>query len=161
MKGKKVCWKTAQEIFKSKKFDVIKQGISSHDIYQGHIGDCYFLCSLSAIAEYPERIRRLLLTKKKNTKGIYAVAVCYCGVWKKVHLDSYFPLMDGKELFGAHSDQAELWVLLLEKAYAKMFSGYWNIGHGGSGYRAMKDMTSAPAERFTFEKFKKTKSGIN
>ena len=37
--------------------------------------------------------------------------------------------------------------MLLEKAYAKLFSGYWNIGHGGISYKALKDLTGAPGER--------------
>lgn len=44
-----------------------------------------------------------------------------------------------------------LWPLLLEKAYAKVFGAYWNIGGAGAPSRALKDLTGAPTE---FIKFK-------
>jgi len=40
-------------------FDDIEPG----DIKQGLLGDCYFLCSLSSLAERPNLIRRLFETK--------------------------------------------------------------------------------------------------
>ena len=145
MKGSSVVWKTLDDIF-GEEFDVIKDGISPGDIYQGTLGDCYLLSSVSALAENPKRIERLLLTKESNEEGIYSVALNYCGVWKKIYVDSYFPVTGAGKLFGAHNDQAETWVMLLEKAYAKLYSGYWNIGHGGTSYQALKDLTGAPCE---------------
>lgn len=42
------------------------------DVIQGQLGDCYFLCALSVLAEFPERIKRLFVTKHPNEYG------CYC-----------------------------------------------------------------------------------
>lgn len=36
--------------------------------------------------------------------------------------------------------------MLIEKAYAKAFKGYWNIGTGGFAEDALKDLTGAPTE---------------
>ena len=36
--------------------------------------------------------------------------------------------------------------MLLEKAYAKLFYGYLNIGQGGVPYRALQNLTGAPSE---------------
>lgn len=33
-----------------------------NDIKQGALGDCYFLSSMSVIAEFPERIKKIFLT---------------------------------------------------------------------------------------------------
>lgn len=41
-----------------------------------------------------------------------------------------------------HSSQAELWVILLEKAWAKTFGGYFNI-QGGLMTEALRDLTGA------------------
>jgi hypothetical protein len=38
--------------------------------------------------------------------------------------------------------------MLLEKAYAKLYKGYWNIGTGGCGDEALGDLTGAPCESF-------------
>ena len=141
----RVTWKKAQHLFKGD-FFVIKNGVGPRGIYQGQIENLYFLSAVSAVAEHPKRIERLLLTKNLNKSQIYAVALNYCGVWKKVHLDSYFPTDEENKPFCAYSDENELWLMLLEKAYAKMLSGYWNIGHGGSTSEVLKDITGAPSE---------------
>ena len=36
--------------------------------------------------------------------------------------------------------------MMLEKAYAKIYGGYWNIGTGGFAEDALKDLTGAPTE---------------
>lgn len=124
---------------------VIVDGIKPSDIYQGSLGDCYFLSSISALAEYPDRVKRLLITKEANDKGCYAVALNINGDWRQVILDDFFPTFRRKLNF-CHSSSAELWAMLLEKAYAKVFDGYWNIGTGGFAEDALKDLTGAPTE---------------
>jgi calpain-15 len=47
--------------------------INNHDIEQGQLGDCYFLSVLSALAEDPERVKKILVTHKINYAGCYAV----------------------------------------------------------------------------------------
>ena len=58
---------------------------------QGRCGDCYFLASLSAIAEYPDRIAKMFLTKKVNEAGCYAVIMYINGEKHTVVVDDYFP----------------------------------------------------------------------
>ena len=36
--------------------------------------------------------------------------------------------------------------MLVEKAYAKLFGAYWNIGLGGCAVNALKDLTGVPSE---------------
>lgn len=40
------------------------------DIKQGELGDCYFLSSLSALAEIPEIIKKIFITKSYQQNGI-------------------------------------------------------------------------------------------
>ena len=124
---------------------VVKDNIHPDDIYQGKIADCYFLSAISALAENPSRVQRLLITKDPNHKHAYGVLLNYCGDWKLIDLDDYFPTVEGK-LFFCHTKSAEIWCMLLEKAYAKMFGGYWNIGRSCFADEAMKDLTGAPCE---------------
>ena len=126
---------------------VIVDGISTTDIYQGALGDCYFLSAISAVAEYPERIGRLLVEVKSNDKKVFGIGLCICGTWRLVILDDFFPIKNGKIAF-CHSEDAEIWAMLLEKAYAKVYKGYWNIGTGGFAEDALKDITGAPTEFF-------------
>ena len=140
-----VQWKHASEIF-GRGYSVIINGISLNDIFQGRLNNSYFLSSISAICERPNRIYRILLTQSYSHEGIYAIALNYCRVWRKVHIDSYFPTAFSDHLYCARTPDAELWVMILEKAYAKLHKGYWNIGHSGFAHNALKDLTGAPAE---------------
>ncbi len=56
-------------------------GITADDIKQGELGDCYFLATLAAIAEFPWRIKLLFVTRKVNNHGIYCVKMCNFGEW--------------------------------------------------------------------------------
>ncbi len=38
--------------------------IHPNDIKQGQLGDCYFLSAVSALAEFPHRVRDLFITKE-------------------------------------------------------------------------------------------------
>ena len=68
------------------------QLISPEDIRQGELGDCYFLSSISSIAnKYPQCIEDLFITKKTNEFGIYAVYICIDGFWQAVWIDDFFP----------------------------------------------------------------------
>lgn len=45
---------------------IFQGNIEPNDIKQGEIGDCYFLSSLAALAERPERIRSMFLNEDAN-----------------------------------------------------------------------------------------------
>lgn len=62
-----------------------------NDIKQGRLGDCYFLASLSAIAEFPNRIEKIFITKEVNEAGCYAVSLYVNGEKRTVVVDDYFP----------------------------------------------------------------------
>ena len=55
--------------------------IEPNDIKQGALGDCYFLSSLSAMAEKPNLIARLFETKDFNDQGLYCIWLCDSGEW--------------------------------------------------------------------------------
>ena len=52
------------------------------DIKQGALGNCYFLCSLASLAEYPDLIRRLFDFENCNEYGVQSVWLHINGIWK-------------------------------------------------------------------------------
>jgi hypothetical protein len=127
-------WKRPTEIFKGEKYAIFQGDINPKDILQGEIGDCYFLCSVAAIAERQDRIKKLFLTREVQEFGCYCVALCLNGVWEEVIVDDHFVCKNygyGKYLCAFNSTKNnELWVMLLEKAWAKVHGGYMNISSG-------------------------------
>lgn len=75
---------------------------------------------------------------------MYAVKICKNGEWKEVVIDDYIPCRHGKPCFSnAHGN--ELWVLLLEKAWAKLHGSYERI-EAGFAEHVLHDLTGAPSE---------------
>lgn len=106
--------------------------ISPDDIEQGELGDCYFLSTLSSLAQkWPQVVQNLLITRKTNSECVYAVKLCIDGIWRVIGLDDYVPVKNNSPAF-SHSHENEAWVLFLEKAWAKSFGNYSNIIAGDS-----------------------------
>ena len=119
-------------------------------------GDCWFLCALASIAEYENLglVRNLFVKKQSdaaNLYGVYELRFCKNGLWVQTVIDDYFPC-DSDSAGGPKYSQthdSELWVLLVEKAYAKLHGSYAAI-ESGFPFEAMMDLTGAPYKNFQF-----------
>jgi len=148
-KWKYFVWKRAVFIMDPDKMCIFKDKIEPDDIKQGVLGDCYFLSALSVLAEQPERIIELFETHEVNEYGIYALRFCKNGEWSTVIVDDYFPCKGNTPVFSrAHGD--ELWVMLLEKAWAKVHGSYERI-EAGFAENAFRDLTGAPTKVLTHD----------
>jgi len=77
---------------------------------------------------------------------LYGIWLCVNGVWELVTVSDQIVCLN--ELSGPAFSKAngnELWVLLLEKAYAKVYGSFSKIVNGMSG-KAINDLTGAPYE---------------
>jgi len=124
--------------------------ITPSDIVPGCLGNSYFLSALSALAERPERVRRLFVTQTKNEKCQYKLTIMDLGQWKEFLVDDYFPC-EGSELAfsssNAEEEDCDVWVSLLEKVWAKKYGSYYDIQSGYSD-EALTDLTGAPCQAF-------------
>jgi hypothetical protein len=96
------------------------------DVRQGRLGDCWFLSAVSVLAEQRD-IREVLITERYNREGIYTVRFNIEGAWKPVVVDDYLPCKakrPDEPVFATSSKAGELWVSILEKAYAKLHGCY-------------------------------------
>lgn len=122
-------WKRPEDVYGRNNY-VIYDSPGPNDITQGDCGDCYFLASLSALAEFPDRIKRIFLTTEVNDAGCYAVQLYINGEKRIVTVDDYFPYDEerGRWAFSRPSQSQnhihEIWVLIIEKAWAKVYGSY-------------------------------------
>lgn len=140
-----VVWRRAADIFGGEPFSMF-DGIEPADIAQGELGDCYFLGALSSLAEHPERVRSLFVTTEVNPAGRYVLRFHKNGKPLEVVVDDQFPCLPDAKGGGPAFSRAkgnELWVMLLEKAWAKVHGSYARIESGNAG-DALEDLTGAP-----------------
>ena len=131
-----VQWKRPREIFGDEvkgRASLFRDGVSPDDVDQGTLGDCWLLAAFASAAEFPGMIRRAFLTTEANWGGKYVVTL-FDGAsrhWVKVVIDDRIPCRNGTcEPIFCKPAGSELWVLLLEKAFAKFVGGYHNLAGG-------------------------------
>lgn len=144
-------WERPSIIFTNNVYKLFKDEIIPNDIIQGYLGDCYLLSSLAALAEKPSLILNLFESKENNNLGFYSIRLCIDGQWQNIIIDDYFPLIRGfnpkeTQFIFSRSNGPELWVLLIEKAYAKVHGSYQRIEKGDCE-EALRDLTGAAIDK--------------
>ena len=114
------------------------------------------LCAFSALAEFPDEVARIFCLPKErepqqvNDVGVYDLRLCFNGQWRYVRLDDYFPCKFNGDTIYARAHGFELWVLLLEKAFAKECGDYDSL-RAGWAYEALMDLTGSPTTKIFFD----------
>ena len=89
-------------------------------------------------------------SRQLSKSGRYNIRLCHYGDWETVTVDDFFPCYPNGGPVYARGHDNELWVLLLEKAYAKLCGSYAALKSGWA-YEAMIDLTGAPYTTIRFE----------
>ena len=146
----KLKWARAEEILNTQNYQVFIEGTSADDIIQGSIGDCYFLSAIGSLCKFPKLINRLFYTKEKTKEHEYGIYIFINGLWELVLVDDYFPYAGShfKQFAFGSSRGNELWLSLLEKAWAKINGCYAKIGCGGTPNEVFDVLTEAYSEYY-------------
>ncbi|MEH2327189.1 MAG: CARDB domain-containing protein [Nostoc sp.] len=109
---------------------LFQNGISADDIKQGALGDCYYVSTLSSIAqEKSNYIQNMFIDNGDNT---FTVRFFNNGVGNYITVDQYLPTDTSGQLIYAspgssyNNSSNELWVGLAEKAYAQLGELGWS-----------------------------------
>jgi phage shock protein A len=154
-------------------------GAGRDDIRQGGAGDCYYLATLSSIAEsHPEVIQNAI---RDNGNGTYTVTfqvpvgfealealgpaggllmegafdtLANAGINLptrpvEITVDGSLPLDANGNPLYSGTPNGEQWVPIMEKAYAQLWGSYADIGNGGSPATAMRLLTGGNVESHT------------
>jgi hypothetical protein len=149
-----IVWLRAKEIFPGGIYSVFTNEVDVDDVRQGIIGNCYFMSSMAALTEYPQLIYQLFRNFTKSDNGYFEIGARIDGKWQIVIVDDYFPCFrkTNQPIF-AKPRGSELWVMLLEKVWAKINGGYLNIT-GGWATEVLQCFTSFPIQSITHKKTK-------
>jgi hypothetical protein len=122
-------------------------GAQYNDIRQGAVGDCYFMAALSALAQSDSWVIDQSITALGD--GTYAVRF-YSGATEYYYrVDAQLPTSSGNPAYAKLTrTTGELWVALVEKAFAQFRNGtnsYASIDTGPieEGFRAMTGATTS------------------
>uniref|UniRef100_A0A4X2M0R5 Calpain 6 n=1 Tax=Vombatus ursinus TaxID=29139 RepID=A0A4X2M0R5_VOMUR len=135
-------------------------GISSHDLHQGKLGNCWFVAACSCLA-LQECLWKKVIPKAKEQDwdcrrpekhaGIFHFRFWSFGDWTDVVIDDRLPTINGELIFCHSNVPNEFWSALLEKAYAKLVGCYEALD-GGNTADAMTDFTGAVSESIDLRK---------
>jgi hypothetical protein len=131
-------------------------GFDLTDIEQGNIGTCYFLSAIGCLGVREQATPRYpLLTNlftlqsaeaEYNACGAWLVRFYRSGVVVHVLIDDRLPTAQNNYAFSHSKLPNELWVALLEKAYAKLFTCYEAI-EAGMISQALCDLSNGASEQ--------------
>jgi hypothetical protein len=123
-------------------------GPNKNDIFQGSVGDCYFMARLSALAHgEPEFIRK---TVAPLGDGSYAVRFERNGNEDYVRVDSdLWANSSGKPKYAGFGQEGAIWVPIIEKAFAiarRDQASYPSISGGNGTTLSALPITSSSTE---------------
>ncbi|TMW55975.1 hypothetical protein Poli38472_008623 [Pythium oligandrum] len=132
---------------------LFSDGVCSGDVIQGNLGDCWFLSALSVVATRSDLLEQTFWRGNAyKTKGLFVCKFMKNYVWQYVIIDDLLPVYgfsrtkEGKPYFARCRDPNELWVPLIEKAYAKLHGSYEAL-IGGFVDVALNDLTGMCSEQ--------------
>ena len=111
-----------------------RDGFRPEDVRVGQkseaLGDVVFLEALAVLAERPSVLDKLL-PNSGSASGCHEVRLCVAGLWRSFLIDERFPMLPAANSKNLHESLAfgrsagnQLWIPLLEKAYAKAHAAY-------------------------------------
>uniref|UniRef100_A0A665WQG5 Si:dkey-19b23.13 n=1 Tax=Echeneis naucrates TaxID=173247 RepID=A0A665WQG5_ECHNA len=152
-------WKRPGEICKDPRLFV--DGISTRDLHQGSLGNCWMMAAISCLASEPFLWKKVIpdhVEQEWNPKrpdlyaGIFHFRFWRFGCWMDVVVDDRLPVSrDGVLLFCRSATPQEFWSALLEKAYAKL-NGCYEALEGGNTAEALIDFTGGVSEPLSLDR---------
>ena len=133
-----ITWKTCREYLGQENVVILPEKINFRNFNQGEIRDCYFIACVSALAQIPQLLYFIMgLTDKEvqnENPDYFMVKFFIDGNWTKIIVEDSFPCFSKNnsnfKLVGAEPDNNELFMMILEKAWAQINGGYDQIELG-------------------------------
>jgi len=124
-----------------------QDGVGPADVVQGQAGDCYLLSVLTSLGRNHRELLKSAITPLGD--GTYKVRFYQPDAQGQmqpvyVRVDGQLPFRGNVARYARSPNQRELWVAVMEKAYAQWKGGYEAIGRGGYAGQVMTELTGRP-----------------
>jgi len=122
--------------------------VRPQDVHQGSLGDCWLMAALSCLSDHPQKLKSLFSSRHITEDGKYEVYLYDLekDEWATVVVDEFLPCNikygQPRPVFAEPLGE-EIWVALLEKAFAKFCGSYGSLSGGGVAY-AFQVLTGKP-----------------
>lgn len=134
------------------------EGINPKISQQGELGDCWFLSTASSLAAYPARIKEIFRGIEEYPKdGVFQLKLYVKGEPVNVIIDDVYPVLNLTKAQGytynyppvnnGPSKAGAWWLVILEKAMAKLNNNYTGLNAGHIG-QAMRYLTGMPTVEY-------------
>ena len=150
-----VVWKRGSKLGKvGAKMKLFSGKIEPSDIGQGALGDCWLLSAIASLSEFDGAVQRCFANADLSARGKYVVRLFDPASkrWVGIKLDDRIPCdkATGRPCF-TKPNGSELWVMLLEKAFAKLCGSYAAL-EGGHALWALRVMTGDEVLKYSLDK---------
>ena len=154
-------WRKSIELYKKKDLTLFpNKNINSNQIdfqinLQENEGELvnyfsHFLHGIQILTTFPGLIQKIFRTQQVNQDGYYEVYIYTHGQYKILIIDDYFPIIKGTTILRFSKPvKNEIWLLLLEKAFAKVNGGYGSL-FSCDVSMVVQTFTGFPVERVNF-----------
>lgn len=132
---------------------LFKKYVEPANIRQQSIDVCYLLSAMALVASNQYLIKRIFEPSYTSPVGLYLVKFFWQGTWKEIIIDDWVPFQKTQAMtsLSARSvELSELWVTLLEKAYAKLHGTYEAIEKAHTVGEALEHLTGGFTEYVHF-----------
>merc|ERR1712216_469814 len=110
-------------------------GVEPADVAQGEIGDCWLLAAVATLADHQGAVESCFVSKQYSPRGLYTIKLFDPAedAFVSIDVDDYIPCHQESGMpIMAQPHGNEIWVLLLEKAFAKCkYYGTYKALEGG------------------------------
>ena len=142
--SKLIVWKSCREIkqFRDKSLVILPKTIDYSSFKQGYFGDCYFISCIHALSRIPQLLNIILRLNTKEEENriskdisYFTVTLFINGEWKIIKVKNSFPVYEKTgELVGVRPKYNEIFLMILEKAWALINGGYDKMEGGKTKY---------------------------
>jgi calpain-15 len=147
-----VKWKRGNEVIVGTRHaQLFARGVNPNDICQGALGNCWLLSALACLADSDGLIEGAFSSREYNPRGKYTIKLYHPErkAMVSLNVDDRFPTKNNKTMFTSPSGGNQIWVMLMEKAFAKLMGNY-AATEGGHVLLALHVITGDPILKYSF-----------